>query len=130
MRRRMKLAKALVPLFAVLALAGCKKPPEKESETARARAFHVVRVESRAIVGGLTASGDLVPREEAAVMPEVTGYRVTRVTADLGDYVRAGQTLAVLDPSLLEAQVAQAQAQAAQAEDQARRAPRSGRSRA
>ena len=117
----MKLAKALVPLFAVLALAGCKKPPEKESETARARAFHVVRVESRAIVGGLTASGDLVPREEAAVMPEVTGYRVTRVTADLGDYVRAGQTLAVLDPSLLEAQVAQAQAQAAQAEDQARR---------
>ena len=120
----MKLAKAnllLVLMGAVLALAACKKPPEKETEAARARAFQVVRVESRAIVGGLSASGDLLPREEAAVLPEVTGYRALRVTADLGDYVRAGQTLVVLDPSLLEAQVAQAQAQAAQAEDQANR---------
>jgi len=117
----MKLAKILVPICAALALAACKKPPEKESEAERARAFQVVRVESRPIVGGLSASGDLIPREEAAVMPEVTGYRATRVMADLGDYVRAGQTLVVLDPSLLEAQVAQAAAQAAQAEDQARR---------
>jgi HlyD family secretion protein len=112
---------ALFAVCAVLALAGCKKPPEKETEAARARAFQVVRVENRGIVGGLSASGDLIPREEAAVMPEVTGYRALRVTADLGDHVRAGQTLVVLDPSLLEAQVAQAQAQADQAEDQARR---------
>ena len=32
----MKLAKALVPICAVLALAACKKPPEKETEAARA----------------------------------------------------------------------------------------------
>ena len=62
-----------------------------------------------------------MPREEAAVAPEVSGYRVTRVLADVGDYVRAGQTLAVIDPALLDAQVAQARAQAAQAEDQALR---------
>jgi len=117
----MQLAKALLPFCVVLALAACKKPPEKESEAERARAFQVVRVENRAIVGGLSASGDLIPREEAAVMPEVTGFRVSRVLADVGDYVRAGQTLVQLDPALLEAQVAQAQAQAAQAEDQARR---------
>jgi HlyD family secretion protein len=117
----MKLAKALLPLAAVLALAACKKPPEKVSEKDQARAVRVVRVEPRAIVGALTASGNLTPREEAAVMPEVTGYRVSRVLADVGDYVRAGQTLVQLDPALLEAQVAQAQAQAAQAEDQARR---------
>jgi len=117
----MKLAKLLVPLAAVLALSACKKPPEKVSEKDQARAVRVVQVEPRAIVGSLTASGDLIPREEAAVMPEVTGYRVTRVMADVGDYVRAGQTIVQLDPSLLEAQIAQAQAQAAQADDQAKR---------
>lgn len=117
----MKLAKALLPLAAVLALAACKKPPEKVSEEDQARAVRVIRVETRAVVGGLTASGDLLPREEAAVLPEVTGYRVSRVLADVGDYVRAGQVLVQLDPSLLEAQIAAQQAQAAQAEDQAKR---------
>jgi HlyD family secretion protein len=117
----MKLAKALLPLAVVLALAGCRKPPEKQTEADQARAVRVVRIEPRAIVGGLAASGDLIPREEAAVMPEVAGYRVLRVRADVGDYVRAGQTLVDLDPSLLEAQILQAQAQAAQAEDQASR---------
>ncbi|MFZ5718832.1 MAG: efflux RND transporter periplasmic adaptor subunit [Pseudomonadota bacterium] len=117
----MKLAKVLVPLAIVLAVSACRKAPEPQTEAQRARAVTVVRIEPRAITGSLAASGDLVPREEAAVAPEVSGYRVTRVLADVGDYVRAGQTLAVIDPSLLDAQVAQAQAQAAQAEDQARR---------
>jgi len=117
----MKLAKALLPLVAVLALAACKKPPEKVTEKDQARAVRVVRVEPRSIVGALSASGDLLPREEAAVMPEVTGYRVSRVLADVGDYVRAGQVLVQLDPALLEAQIAASQAQAAQANDQAQR---------
>ena len=108
-------------LPAVLAVAACKKPPQKESEAERARAVRVVRIEPRAIVGGLSASGELAPREEAAVMPEVTGFRVRVVRADVGDYVRAGQTLVELDPTLLEAQIAEARAQAAQAEDQANR---------
>lgn len=117
----MTLAKALLPLVAVLALAGCKKPPEKVSEAQRARAVTVIQLEPRPITGALAASGDLIPREEAAVLPEVSGYRVARVLADVGQYVRAGQTLVQLDGALLEAQVAQAQAQAAQAQDQAER---------
>lgn len=117
----MKLAPPVLAACAVLALAGCKKPPERQTEAQRARAVTVVNIEPRAIVGSLAASGDLVPREEAAVAPEVSGYRVLRVMADVGDYVRAGQTLVQLDTALLEAQVAQAAAQAAQAEDQANR---------
>ncbi|WP_296596564.1 efflux RND transporter periplasmic adaptor subunit [Phenylobacterium sp.] len=117
----MKLAKLLVPMVAVLALAGCKKPTQTQTEAQRARAVTVTRIEPRPIVGSLTASGDLIPREEAAVAPEVSGYRVAKVLADVGDYVRAGQTLVQLDPTLLEAQIAQAQAQASQAEDQAKR---------
>jgi HlyD family secretion protein len=113
---------AFLPLIAALALAGCHKPPPAKAATAQqARAVRVVLVEPRAITGALSASGDLKPREEAAVAPEVTGFRVARVLADVGDYVRAGQTLVQLDPPLLQAQLAQAQAQAAQAEDQARR---------
>jgi len=106
---------------AAVALAGCKKPPVKQTEAQQARAVTVVTLEPRAIVGALAASGDLVPREEAAVMPEVTGYRVSAVLADVGQYVRKGQVLVKLDPDLILAQIAQAQANADQAASQAAR---------
>jgi HlyD family secretion protein len=108
-------------VIAALALAGCHKAPAAKPAAAQARAVRVVTVQPLAITGALSASGDLIPREEAAVTPEVTGYRVSRVLADVGDYVRAGQTLAQLDPALLQAQLAQVQAQADQAQDQAKR---------
>jgi len=111
----------LLPLMAALALAGCSKPKPKTTEAQLARTVRVVTLEPQEITGALAASGDLVPREEAAVMPEVSGFRVSKVLVDVGDTVRKGQTLAQLDSTLLQAQLAQAQAQAAQAEDQARR---------
>jgi HlyD family secretion protein len=111
----------LLSLAAALALAGCHKPPVKQTEAQQARAVSVVQVEPRAIVGALAAAGDLVPREEAAVQPEVSGYRVAQVLADVGQFVRKGQVLVRLDPSLIEAQIAQAQAQYDQALDQANR---------
>jgi HlyD family secretion protein len=111
----------LLPLAAAVALTACHKPEAAPAAKAAPRAVTVVTLEPRAMSGAISASGDLVPREEAAVMPEVTGFRVQRVLADVGDYVRAGETLVQLDPALLQAQLAQAEAQAAQAEDQARR---------
>lgn len=115
----MQLTKVLVPVLGALALCGCQKSAARQTEADQARAVRVIRVEPRAITGALSASGDLRPREEAAVQPEVTGYRVARVLADVGQYVRAGQTLVQLDPTLIQAQVAQAEALAAQAEAQA-----------
>jgi HlyD family secretion protein len=112
----------LLALMSALALAGCRKPPPPRTTAAdQARTVSVARVEPRAITGALAASGDLMPREEAAVLPEVTGYRVAAVLADVGQYVKKGQVLARLDPSLIEAQIAQAQAQYDQAADQAAR---------
>ncbi len=109
-------------LACALALTACgKKEPPKKDPAAQARAVSVVRLEPRSITGALSASGTLRPREEAAVAAEVTGFRVLRVNADVGDTVRAGEVLVQLDPALLQAQIAQAQAQADQAEDQARR---------
>jgi len=120
---RKKTSLAIVAgLSCALALSACgKKEPAKKDPTAQARAVSVVRLEPRAITGALSASGTLRPREEAAVAAEVTGFRVLRVNADVGDTVRAGQVLVQLDPALLEAQIAQAQAQSAQADDQAKR---------
>jgi HlyD family secretion protein len=124
----MKASKLVVPALAALALAGCHKPAVKQTEADQARTVRVIHIGPQAIAGALAASGDLVPREEAAVAPEVNGYRVARVVADVGQYVRAGQTLVQLDPTLIQAQVAQAEALAAQAdanalqaEDQANR---------
>jgi len=112
----------LLGLLATLALAGCRKPPPPRTTAAdQARTVSVARVEPRAITGALAASGDLMPREEAAVLPEVNGYRVAAVLADVGQYVKKGQVLVRLDPSLIEAQIAQAQAQYDQAADQAAR---------
>jgi HlyD family secretion protein len=109
----------LLPLLAALALAGCNKPRPKVSEAENARAVRVVQLQSQSISGALSASGDLVSREEAAVLPEVNGYRVAKVLVDVGDYVKQGQTLVRLDPALVQAQLAQAEAVAAQAQVQA-----------
>lgn len=126
-RPKIALALTLV-LAATLPLAACKKPPVKTTESERARAVRVVRVSADPISGTLAAAGSLIPREEATVSPEVSGYRVARVLVDAGAYVQAGQVLAQMDPALITAQVeqqraaaAQALIQAEQAEDQAAR---------
>ncbi|MBW8815089.1 MAG: efflux RND transporter periplasmic adaptor subunit [Caulobacterales bacterium] len=113
---RMKASQLIVPLLGALALSACHKPVVKQTEADQARTVRVIRVAPQAIAGALSASGDLLPREEAAVAPEVNGYRVARVLVDVGQYVKAGQTLVQLDPTLIQAQVAQAEALAAQAE--------------
>ncbi|MDB5445476.1 MAG: HlyD family secretion protein [Phenylobacterium sp.] len=107
---------------AALLLGACHKPAPGPGLAQQARAVSVVTVEPHAIVGALAASGDLVPRQEAAVAPEVTGYRVAAVLADVGQFVKAGETLVRLDPALIESQLAQQQALAAQAEAQAAQA--------
>jgi HlyD family secretion protein len=94
-------------------LAGCQK---KTAESAReqARAVSVVTVAARPIEGGLAASGQLTPREDIAVWPQITGYRVIKVFVDVGSHVGAGQPLAQMDDTLLRAQLAQQTALAQQ----------------
>lgn len=109
---------ALLVLGVAGALQGCQK---KASESAKqqARAVTVVDVSARQIEGGLVASGVLVPREDIAIFPQLTGYRVAKILADVGDKVAAGQPLAQLDDTLLQAQIAQQAALALQLATQA-----------
>lgn len=107
------LAAALIAGCA-LALAGCggdvAEKAEARATTTPPRAVRVARVEVRNLAGGLSASGQLVSREEAAVGSELSGYRVARVLVDEGAVVSAGQPLVQLDDTLLRAQIAQAEA--------------------
>jgi len=104
-------------------LAGCGKdsyePEKRGPETARA--VTVATVESRSLARTASASGLLVPREEAAVGVEQAGYRVLRVLVEEGASVSAGQPLAVLDQTILRARLMQAQAQAEKAQSEAHR---------
>ncbi len=103
----------MLSLAAVAGVAGCQK---KVAETTKqqARTVSVVTVEPREIEGGLSASGNLVPREDTAIFSQITGFRVSRVLVDEGAWVKAGQPLAVMDDTLLRAQLSQQDALSAQ----------------
>lgn len=60
---------------------------------------------------GSVAAYDLLP-----ILPEATGLQIQQVLTDEGQTVRAGQVLVVLDQSVLQAQLNQAQAQRASAQ--------------
>jgi HlyD family secretion protein len=118
-------ALAAMILIATTGLTACGEKKDKAAPkapaAALARTVSVGSVETRPLGGGVEASGLLVSREEAAVGSELSGYRVARLYADEGDYVRAGQPLAQLDDTLLRAQVEQQAAVTAQSQAEAKR---------
>lgn len=108
----------LLVLLAGTALAACSRNASQDAATTRAasapRAVSTALVTRRAMTDQLALSGVLVSREEAAVSSQLSGYPVARVFVDLDDEVHAGQPLAVLDDTLLRADIAQQQAVLAQ----------------
>lgn len=65
--------------------------------------------QSGASTGGVSASGEIVPADHATLSFPLTGI-VKTVQVKAGDTVTAGQVLATLDTSVLQAQVEQADA--------------------
>ena len=116
---------ALILIAAVsTAVSSCGRKPPAASRAAApsdARAVRIAVVEGRPLEGGMTASGLLISREEAAVNSDLTGYRVAKVEVEQGAWVRQGQPLVELDDTLLKAQIEEAAAQAEQADAQAKR---------
>ncbi|HWF76608.1 MAG TPA: efflux RND transporter periplasmic adaptor subunit [Caulobacteraceae bacterium] len=98
-------------LTAGLAACAAKAPPPAAQD---ARSVSVVRVQLKPIAGGIVTSGVLIPRNEVAINPDLSGYRVSRLYVDEGDWVKAGQPLAEMDSSILRAQLDQQLALAAQ----------------
>lgn len=111
------------PCAALLAAAlpGCSATPPTKAAIAP-RAVYVAPVRLQAVAGGLAVSGRLVAREEAAVASQLSGFQVARVLVDQGDLVRRGEPMALLDATLLRADLAQQRANLHQAEVASQRA--------
>jgi HlyD family secretion protein len=95
-------------LACALALSACHRAPAPAE--APPRAVRVARIAIQPLASALDVSGALTSREEAAVTSELSGYRVAKVLADQDDWVKAGQPMAVLDDTLLRAQIDQLKA--------------------
>lgn len=102
---------------AVLSLvsAGCRRGPAAAApvDAAAAPVVGVARVEPQTLRRTLRLAAEFKPFQEIAVDAKVAGY-VKTMDVDVGDHVRAGQLLAVLEVPELQDQIAQAQAELGQ----------------
>jgi HlyD family secretion protein len=72
------------------------------------------------VADSITATGTLQAKRDMPVGVAGEGGMVSRVLVDAGDWVRAGQTLATVDPAVQAAQTSQMQAQIASAQANAK----------
>lgn len=98
----------------ILAL-GLTGPVAAAAPDAKGLTVSVVRPQSQDLVETLLVTGSLLPREEIQVGPEIEGYRLTEIFAEVGDTVKKGQILARLSREVLDTQMAQNTANGAKA---------------
>ena len=89
--------------------------------TATVQPVAVVLVQRKPISNSLVLSGEFVPFQEVDVHAKVAGY-IRKIYVDVGDHVKAGQTVAVLEVPELNAQLQGADAAVRRAKDAIARA--------
>jgi len=99
-----------------------KKKPEATGTPRAVVTVEVAAASWRSLPDVVVVSGTVSAVDPLSVGSEVNGLRVEQVLAEEGDHVIKGQTLAVLNRSLLEAQLSQAQARLRSAQAQVSRA--------
>ncbi|WP_394687357.1 efflux RND transporter periplasmic adaptor subunit [uncultured Xanthomonas sp.] len=57
----------------------------------------VIEPQRQALAESVSVVGSMRSRENVPVIPQLSGLQVQRVEAEVGDYVKAGQVLAILD---------------------------------
>lgn len=97
---------------------GLSKPSEESASGAATLSVTVVSPQQGSIARHLNITGMTIPREEIVVITELSGLRVQEVFADVGDSVKKGQKLAVLDGESLGNQMAQLQSDYDRARDE------------
>lgn len=95
---------------------GPNGPSTAEDDTPAA----VVRVERRTLGSTLTIAGEFKPFQDVDVHAKVAGY-IRAINVDVGDHVKEGQTLAVLEVPELAAQLSGAEAAVRGAQEQINR---------
>lgn len=86
-------------------------PPAAPQTTAAAQTVTVAAVEADSIDRTLDATGTVYANDLLPILPKATGLQIVEVLVDEGDYVEAGQVLAILDDSVLQTQIDRAQSQ-------------------
>jgi RND family efflux transporter MFP subunit len=96
--------------FTAVAVFGCKSDGVKSEAAAAAIPRAAVAIVRRApVVKSLTVAGEFVPFQEVELHAKVAGF-IRRINVDIGDRVRAGEVLAILEVPELNAQVSGAEA--------------------
>lgn len=101
--RALWIALGVIALVAA-AVVACQLRPKEPKDP-----YRFAGVERGDITRTVSASGTLQALEQVEVGSQISG-QVIRVLADFNDRVRAGQTLAILDPSTYQSRVAQSAA--------------------
>jgi RND family efflux transporter MFP subunit len=122
MRRRSSLILvgiAVLALIVILRLRGKNASAEKGEETSL-RPVAVALAELTPISNTVTLSGEFRPFQEVDVHAKVAGY-IRKIYVDVGDHVKTGQALAVLEVPELDAQLQGADAAIRRSKDAIRR---------
>jgi len=122
MRRRSAFILVGVLVIAVLGILRFFGKSEKAGASAEPslRPVAVALVTRRPVVNSLTLSGAFRPYQQVDVHAKVAGF-IRKIYVDVGDHVKAGQVLAVLEVPELSAQVAGAKADIQRYQDAVRR---------
>lgn len=85
--------------------------PPTEARQAPSMSVIVAPVDSTLIARRLNVTGTVAAQDLIAVLPQTTGLQIRQILVDEGDFVKAGQVMAVLDNSVLQAEIGQAKAE-------------------
>src|SRR6202045_4686057 len=107
-------------LAALFAMIG-RKVRANQSEDSAIQPAAVVLAVRKPLVNSITLSGEFRPFQEVDVHAKVAGY-IRKIYVDVGDHVKEGQTLAVLEVPEIAAQLTGAEASVRAAEEQIRKA--------
>jgi RND family efflux transporter MFP subunit len=107
--------------LAILFRASGKKAKADQREESSLRPVAVSIIKRGPLVNTLTLSGAFRPYQEVDVHAKVAGY-IRKIYVDVGDHVKAGQVLAILEVPELNAQVMGAKADMHRSRDAIRRA--------
>jgi RND family efflux transporter MFP subunit len=110
---------AVLALIVILRLSGKNARAEKGEETSP-RPVAVALAELTPISKTVTLSGEFRPFQEVDVHAKVAGY-IRKVYVDVGDHVKTGQALAILEVPELDAQLQGADAAIRRSKDTIRR---------
>ena len=113
--------KGMLPLACCLVLIiGCHDS-DVQHDKASAPVAPVAVVERGQLANKLQVAGEFLPYQEVELHAKVAGY-IKRINVDIGDHVKTGQVLAILDVPELDAQVQGATAGVGQTREQITRA--------